>query len=106
MMVQKKICVITGSRAEYGLMYLLIKKIADDPELQLQLIVTGMHLSPEFGLTYKNIENDGFKITEKIEMLLSSDTSTSVAKSIGLAIISFTDVLERLRPDLLVVLGD
>jgi GDP/UDP-N,N'-diacetylbacillosamine 2-epimerase (hydrolysing) len=80
----KKICVVTGTRAEYGLLYWLLKEIEADKELQLQLIVTGMHLSPEFGLTYKEIEKE-FKINKKIEMLLSSDTSVGISKSMGLA---------------------
>lgn len=101
-----KICVVTGSRAEYGLLYWLMKEIQDDHELALQIIATGMHLSPEFGLTYKVIEEDGFKIDVKVEMLLSSDTSVGIAKSIGLGVIGFADALELLRPDILVLLGD
>ena len=103
---RRKICVITGSRAEYGLLYWLLREIQDDPELELQLIATGMHLSPEFGLTYKIIEHDGFRITAKVEMLLSSDTPVGIAKSMGLGVIGFADTLERLAPDLMVVLGD
>jgi UDP-hydrolysing UDP-N-acetyl-D-glucosamine 2-epimerase len=105
-MKKRKICIVTGTRAEYGLLYWLIKKIQEDAEFELQLIVTGMHLSPEFGLTYQVIERDGFPIDEKIEMLLSSDTPVGIAKSTGLATISFADALERLKPDLLVLLGD
>lgn len=102
----KKICVVTGTRAEYGLLRPLIKRINEDNELQLQLVVTGMHLSPEFGLTYKEIEEDGFIIDEKIEILLSSDTAVGISKSMGLAMIGFADSFERLKPDLVVVLGD
>jgi len=101
----RKICVLTGTRAEYGLLYWLMKEIEKDKDLELQLIVTGMHLSPEFGLTYKEIEKD-FKIDKKIEMLLSSDTSIGISKSMGLAQISFTEAYEELQPDMLVVLGD
>lgn len=101
----KKICVVTGTRAEYGLLYWLMKEISDDTELCLQIIVTGMHLSPEFGLTYKEIEKE-FRIDKKIEMLLSSDTSIGVSKSMGLAQISFSEAYEELKPDILVVLGD
>ncbi|MDK2821916.1 MAG: hypothetical protein PWP31_1881 [Clostridia bacterium] len=104
--MSKKICVFTGTRAEYGLLKPLMDEIKSDPELELQIIASGMHLSPEFGLTYKEIEKDGFMINEKIEMLLSSDTSVGVAKSIGLGIIGFSDALERLKPDIVVVLGD
>lgn len=106
MLMRRKICVVTGTRAEYGLLYWLMKEIQEDDELELQLVVTGAHLSPEFGLTYKQIEEDGFVIDEKVEMLLSSDTSSGIAKSVGLATIGFADALERLNPDLLVILGD
>lgn len=101
----RKICVITGTRAEYGLLCYLMRFIEADPELELQIIVTGMHLSPEFGLTYKEIEKE-FTITKKIEMLLSSDTPVGISKSMGLAQISFAESFEELKPDLVVVLGD
>ena len=101
----KKICVVTGTRAEYGLLYWLLKEIEADKELELQLIVTGMHLSPEFGLTYKEIEKE-FKINKKIEMLLSSDTSVGISKSMGLAQISFAESYDELKPDIVIVLGD
>lgn len=104
-MSKRKICVVTGTRAEYGLLYWLMKEVKDDSELELQIIVTGTHLSPEFGLTYKAIEKD-FKINKKIEMLLSSDTSVGISKSMGLAQISFADSYEELQPDIVVVLGD
>ncbi|QOP43231.1 UDP-N-acetylglucosamine 2-epimerase (hydrolyzing) [Sulfurimonas sediminis] len=104
-MSKRKICVVTGTRAEYGLLYWLMKEIESDKDLELQLIVTGMHLSPEFGLTYKTIEKE-FKIDKKIEMLLSSDTAIGISKSMGLAQISFAEAYEDLRPDILVVLGD
>ncbi|PTX16338.1 GDP/UDP-N,N'-diacetylbacillosamine 2-epimerase (hydrolysing) [Halanaerobium congolense] len=105
-MINKKLCVVTGTRAEYGLLRPLIKKIDENPKFKLQLIATGMHLSPEFGLTYKNIESDGFDIDEKIEILLSSDTSIGVSKSMGLTLISFSESYERLNPDLIIILGD
>jgi UDP-N-acetylglucosamine 2-epimerase (non-hydrolysing) len=104
--MSKKIAVFTGTRAEYGLLYWLIKDISEDPELTLQLLVTGMHLSPEFGETYEQIEKDGFNIDEKIEILLSSNSSIGTAKSIGLGILGFADALDRLSPDVLVILGD
>jgi len=103
--MKRKICVVTGTRAEYGLLYWLMKEIETDNELELQIIATGMHLSPEFGLTYKEIEKE-FKIDKKIEMLLSSDTSVGISKSMGLAQISFSEAYEELKPDIVVVLGD
>jgi len=102
----RKICVVTGSRAEYGLLYPLLKGIKADQELMLQLVATGMHLSPEFGLTYREILNDGFEIDEKVEMLLSSDTASGITKSMGLGLIGFADVFSRLQPDIVVLLGD
>lgn len=102
----RKVCVVTGSRAEYGLLYWLLKEIQKNAFLTLQLAVTGMHLSPQFGLTVREIEADGFVPDAKIEMLISSDTPTAIAKSIGLGVIGFAGALEQLRPDLLVVLGD
>lgn len=105
-MSKRKICVVTGSRAEYGLLYWVMKEIQADPDLQLQVIATGMHLSPEFGLTYQAIENDGFVIDAKVEMLLSSDTSVGITKSMGLGVIGFADAYERLQPDVVIVLGD
>ena len=100
-----KICFVTGTRAEYGLLYWLMRDIQKDPFFEFQLIVTGMHLSPEFGLTYKEIEKD-FKIDKKVEMLLSSDTPVGISKSMGLAQISFAEAYQELKPDLTVVLGD
>lgn len=102
----KKICVITGTRAEYGLLSKLMKRIKDCPDMQLQIIATNMHLSPEFGLTYREIEADGFRIDKKVEMLLSSDTRNATTKSLGLGIIGFADAFEALTPDVVVILGD
>jgi UDP-N-acetylglucosamine 2-epimerase (non-hydrolysing)/GDP/UDP-N,N'-diacetylbacillosamine 2-epimerase (hydrolysing) len=102
----RKICVITGSRAEYGLMSRMMRLIYDDDNLQLQIIATNMHLSPEFGLTYKEIEHDGFVIDKKVYMLLSSDSANATAKSVGLGTIGFADAYEELKPDMIVVLGD
>ena len=104
-MTKRKICVVTGTRAEYGLLYWLMKEIERDKDLELQLIVTGMHLSPEFGLTYQEIEKE-FKIDKKIEMLVSSDTPIGISKSMGLAQISFAEAYEELQPDMVVLLGD
>ena len=105
-MKKRKICVVTGTRAEYGLLRWLMDGINQSSKLELQIIATGMHLSPEFGLTYKEIENDGFKIDRKVEMLLSSDSLNGIVKSMGLGMIGFSDALEDLNPDLLLVLGD
>lgn len=102
----RKIAVVTGTRAEYGLLYWIIKGIHEGPDFELQLIVTGMHLSPEFGLTVKEIEKDEFPIAERVEMLLSSDTESAIAISMGLGMIGFAKAYERLRPDILLVLGD
>ncbi len=105
-MKKRKICVVTGTRAEYGLLYLLMKSIQEGPNLSLQVVVTGAHLSPEFGLTYKEIEKDGFKIDYKVEMLLSSDTSSGISKSTGLGLIGFADAFSELNPDIVIILGD
>lgn len=102
----RKICVITGTRAEYGLLYWTMKALQADDAINLSICVTGMHLSSEFGLTYKKIIEDGFIINEKVETLLSSDTTVGVSKSIALGIISFSEVFERIKPDLLLLLGD
>ncbi len=102
----KKICIVTGSRSEYGLLYWLMKAVKADPALTLQIVATASHLSHEFGLTYKRILEDGFIIDEKVEMLLSSDTSVGITKSIGLGVIGFADAYSRLKPDLVVLLGD
>ncbi len=104
--MKRKICIVTGSRAEYGLLYWLMKEIHGDPDLELQIIATCMHLSPEFGLTYKLIENDGFYINKKVEMLLSSDTPTGISKSMGLGMIGFGEAYAELRPNIVVLLGD
>lgn len=104
--MSRRIWVITGTRAEYGLLRQLMQEIRDDAQLELQVIATGMQLSPEFGSTYKCIEADGFHIDRKVEMLLSSDSATGIGKSVGLGVIGFADVLAELRPDLIVVLGD
>ena len=102
----KKICVATGTRAEYGLLMPLLEQIKNAEDLELQLLVTGMHLSPEFGLTYKLIEADGYKINEKVDILLSSDSPVGISKSMGLGMIGFSESFERLQPDMVVLLGD
>ena len=101
----RKICVVTSTRAEYGLLYWLLKEIEADSELKLQLIVTGMHLSPEFGLTYKEIEKE-FKIDKKIEILSSSHTSLDICAEMARVYEKFAPALAELKPDILVLLGD
>lgn len=105
-MSTRKLCVITGTRAEYGLLRLLMQEIAADKKLTLQVIATGAHLAPEFGLTYRDIEADGINIDAKIEMLLAGDTAVSVTKSMGVELMGLGDALARLRPDMVVLLGD
>ena len=102
----KRICVVTGTRADYGLLRWVMQEIRDSESLDLLIVATGMHLSPEFGLTYREIEEDGFRISRKVEMLLSSDTPVGITKSIGLAIAGFADAFAELQPDLVLVLGD
>ena len=104
--MKRKIAVVTGSRAEYGLLRWLMQDIVDDAGVSLQTIVTGMHLSSEFGLTYQLIEQDGFTIDAKVHMLLASDDAVAITKSVGLATIGFADAFARLKPDIVVVLGD
>jgi UDP-hydrolysing UDP-N-acetyl-D-glucosamine 2-epimerase len=105
-MIIKKICVVTGSRAEYDLLFNLMSELKFDSNFELQLVATGMHLSSEFGLTINKIEQDGFFINEKVHMLLSSDEAIGVAKSLGLGVIGFSEAFSRLKPDIIVVLGD
>lgn len=101
-----KVCVVTGTRAEYGLFYWLLKALEQDDAFTLQIVATGMHLSPEFGLTYQEIEADGFVIDAKVDMLLASDSAVATTKSSGMALIGLADAFEQLQPDLVVLLGD
>lgn len=102
----KKICIVSGTRAEYGLLKPLMQELEQSPHFKLQIIATAAHLAPEFDSTYQLIEKDGFLIDEKVEMLLSADTGTSIAKSMGVGMIGYADALKRLQPDALVILGD
>jgi UDP-hydrolysing UDP-N-acetyl-D-glucosamine 2-epimerase len=102
----RKICVVSSGRADYGLLYWTMRKIQDAPELELQTIVTGMHLSPEYGQTVNNFENDGFPVTRRINMLLSGDSVQAVTKSLGMGVIGFAEAYEQLNPDLILLLGD
>jgi UDP-hydrolysing UDP-N-acetyl-D-glucosamine 2-epimerase len=102
----RKICIFTGSRAEYGLLRGVIQEIQAAETLQLQILASGMHLSPEFGMTIQEIRTDGFDPDETIEILLSSDTPTAICKSMGLAMIGYGEALQRLKPDMVLLLGD
>lgn len=102
----KRICILTATRAEYGLLKTIILKLNDIHEFDVRVVVTGAHLSPEFGLTYQEIEQNGITIDEKIEILLSSDTPAAISKSMGLAMIGFSEYFERTKPNVLLVLGD
>ena len=104
--MKKKVCVLTATRAEYGLLKPVIGKLLAVPEFDVRIVVTGMHLSPEFGLTYKEIEHDGILIDRKIDILLSADTPTAISKTMGLAMMGFAEYFDQLQPDLLMVLGD
>lgn len=102
----RKILFVTGTRAEYGLLSGLMRRVADDPQLQIQIVATGAHLSPEFGLTWRHIEADGFRVDKKVEMLVSSDTPTGACKSMGLAMAGLADAYADLAPHIVVILGD
>lgn len=104
--MSRTVCVVTGTRADYGLLRWVMEGIRQSPDLRLQVIATGMHLSPEFGLTYREIEKDGFAIDRKVEMLLSSDTPAGITKSMGVGLMGFGEAIEQLKPDLMLVLGD
>ena len=102
----RRICVVTTSRADYGLLSGLMRAIGEDDGLELQVVATGMHLTPEFGLTYRDIEDDGFTIDRKIELPLPADSDAAVSKAIGIGLVAFADVFDQLRPDIVVLLGD
>ena len=102
----KNICVVTGTRAEFGLLRQLMELLENSIEFNLQIVATGTHLSTEFGFTIEEVSSTGFTITKQVEMLLSSDTPTGITKSLGLGVIGFADALNDLNPDLLIILGD
>lgn len=104
--IRRRICVVTACRSEYGLLRWLMDGIRKTTKFDLQVLVTGAHLSPEFGFTYKDIEQDGFSINARVDMLLSSDSEDAIAKSMGLCGLGCADSFTRLSPDLLIVLGD
>ena len=103
---RRSICVVTGSRAEYGLLYWLMKEIDQDPALELRVIVTGAHLSPRFGLTVRQVESDGFAVDARVEALAEGDEPLDVARAVGRGTAGFADALDRVRPDVVVLLGD
>lgn len=105
-MGKRKVAVITGTRADYGIFYYVLKEIEANSNLELNLIVCGMHLCPEYGMTINEIFKDGFRVYDKIETLLASDTGAAMGKSVGLSIIGISQSLERLKPDILLILGD
>ena len=102
----RRVCVVTGSRAEYGLLYWVLRELRDDPAFELQLVVTGMHLAAEFGHTVDAIERDGFAIAKRVEMLVAGDTPAAIARSIALGVVGMSDAMEQLAPEVVVVLGD
>jgi UDP-N-acetylglucosamine 2-epimerase (non-hydrolysing)/GDP/UDP-N,N'-diacetylbacillosamine 2-epimerase (hydrolysing) len=105
-MQRQRICVVTGSRAEYGLLYWVLHELRADPDVELQLIATGMHLAPEFGMTVRDIEADGFTVTRRVEMLQASDNAGGVVKGIAMGLIGMSDALAQLAPDVVLLLGD
>jgi UDP-hydrolysing UDP-N-acetyl-D-glucosamine 2-epimerase len=102
----RRVCVVTGSRADYGLLYWVLRGLRDAADVDLRIVVTGMHLAPEHGLTWRQVEADGFAIADTVANLLSDDSPAGIAKSAGLGAIGFADCFERLRPDIVLVLGD
>lgn len=102
----RRVCVVTGTRAEYGLLFWVLKRLRDEPGIELQLVVTGSHLSPAHGLTCQEITTDGFVVTRKVDMKLEDDSPEGITQALGLATIGFAEALAALRPDMLLVLGD
>lgn len=102
----RKICAVTGSRSDYGLLFILLKELQVDPAIDFRLVITGSHLSPSHGLTYREIEQDGFIISDRVDMLLSTDSRSAISKSVSLGIMGFAEVFSRIKPDIVVVLGD
>lgn len=102
----RRICAVTGSRSDYGLLFILLKELQVDPAIDFRLVITGSHLSPSHGLTYREIEQDGFIISDRVDMLLSTDSRSAISKSVSLGIMGFAEVFSRIKPDIVVVLGD
>ena len=106
MMRKRKVMVVTGTRAEYGILKPVLKKIKRHPKLDLILLVTGMHLSHEFGFTVEEIEKDGFDVDFKVDMLLSSDSKGAMVKSLAIGILGIAQVIEKAKPDVVFICGD
>ncbi|GGB43509.1 UDP-N-acetylglucosamine 2-epimerase [Fictibacillus barbaricus] len=104
--ILNKITVVTGTRADYGIYYPVLKRLESEPVFHVNLLVTGMHLSPQYGMTVQEIEKDGFEILGKVDMLLQGDSDANMSKGIGIGLLGMTQLLEQARPDLLIVLGD
>jgi UDP-hydrolysing UDP-N-acetyl-D-glucosamine 2-epimerase len=104
--MKSKVCFVTGGRPDYGILYWVMKQVLDSPEFEFQLIVTGQHLSQTFGYTVNKIESDGFPISARIDIHLSSDTPAGISKSIAKGVYGFAEAYETLKPDLLVLMGD
>lgn len=104
--MKRKVCVFTGTRAEYGLLRPLLVKLSNDSRIELQLVVSGMHLLEKFGFTYKEIESDGFFIDKKVEILDDEDSAQSISRAIGIGITEMTKALNELKPEIVVILGD
>lgn len=104
--MKKIVSIVTGNRAEYGLLRRLIMALKKEENIKVNVVITGAHLSSEFGYTYKEIENDNIKIDEKVEMLISSDTPSSITKSMGVALMGFADYFYKVKPDTVIILGD
>ncbi|MBO8157766.1 MAG: UDP-N-acetylglucosamine 2-epimerase (hydrolyzing) [Bacillaceae bacterium] len=102
----RKICVVTGTRADYGIYFPLLQKLKKEPDIQLEILATAMHLSPKFGSTYKLIEEEGFTVNYKVDMLLQGSSNGNMARSIGIGILGMSQVFELSKPDFVIVLGD
>ena len=102
----RRICIVTGTRAEYGLLYWLMREIADAKDLTLQIVATAMHLEPAFGHTVDQIRKDGFTVDAEVPMDLARDDAASIARATGRGVTGLADAFERLKPDIVVLLGD
>lgn len=106
MLMTRKVCILTGSRSEYGILRPVLFAIKESESLELSIIVTGMHLSPQYGYTISDIEKDGFRVDAKVDMMLDSSSGISMAKSVGVGVIGLSQALEMLQPDIVLIAGD